>query len=117
MAAHSDTDKKAGAPTWDPGPVGYTLVKVYNLRNPYRREYVRSETRTGPVFEPPKNGKGRSIRLTDGVVYPNISHGPPWSLELGLGFVSVRAPSDFFPPLGCLSWVTPAPERWSWAGA
>ena len=42
------------------------------------------------------------------MVYPNIFHDPPRSLELGLEFMSVRAPSDFFPPLGFLSWVTGA---------
>ena len=40
------------------------------------------------------------------MVYPNVFHDPPRSLELGLQFMSVRAPSDFFPPLGFLSWVT-----------
>src|SRR5215203_1253383 len=34
------------------------------------------------------------------MVYPNVFHDPPRSLELGLQFMSVRAPSDFFPPLG-----------------
>jgi integrase len=33
-----------------------------------------SETRTGHVFEPPKNGKGRSIRLTTGTVEALRSH-------------------------------------------
>jgi hypothetical protein len=42
------------------------------------------------------------------MVYPNVFHDPPRSLELGLEFMSVRAPSDFFPPLGFLSWVTGA---------
>jgi hypothetical protein len=42
------------------------------------------------------------------VVYSNVFHGPPRSLETGLEFMSVRAPSDFFPPLGFLSWVTGA---------
>jgi len=37
------------------------------------------------------------------MVYPNVFHDPPRSLELGLEFMSVRAPSDFFPPLGFLS--------------
>jgi hypothetical protein len=40
------------------------------------------------------------------MVYPNIFHDPPRSLELGMEFMSVRAPSDFFPPLGFLSWIT-----------
>lgn len=42
------------------------------------------------------------------MVYPNVFHDPPRSLELGLQFMSVRAPSDFFPPLGLLSWVSGA---------
>jgi hypothetical protein len=45
------------------------------------------------------------------MVYPNVFHDPPRSLELGLEFMSVRAPSDFFPPLGFLSWVTGAGAR------
>ena len=42
------------------------------------------------------------------MVYPNVFHDPPRSLEVGLQFMSVRAPSDFFPPLGLLSWVSGA---------
>jgi hypothetical protein len=42
------------------------------------------------------------------MVYPNVFHDASRSLELGLEFMSVRAPSDFFPPLGFLSWVTGA---------
>jgi hypothetical protein len=42
------------------------------------------------------------------MVYPNVFHDPPRSLELGLQFMSVRAPSDFFPPLGFFSWVSGA---------
>jgi uncharacterized membrane protein len=42
------------------------------------------------------------------MVYPNIFHDPPRSLETGLEFMSVRAPNDFFPSLGFLSWVTGA---------
>ncbi len=49
-----------------------------------------------------------AIVLETFMVYPNIFHDPPRSLELGLEFMSVRAPSDFFPPLGFLSWVTGA---------
>ncbi len=40
------------------------------------------------------------------MVYPNIFHDPPRSLKLGMEFMSVRAPSDFFPLLSFLSWVT-----------
>jgi hypothetical protein len=42
------------------------------------------------------------------MVYPNVFYDPPRSLETGLKFMSVRAPSDFFPRLGFLSWVTGA---------
>jgi hypothetical protein len=49
-----------------------------------------------------------AILLETFMVYPNIFHDPPRSLELGLEFMSGRAPSDFFPPLGFLSWVTGA---------
>ena len=42
------------------------------------------------------------------MVYPNIFHDPPRSLELALAFMSVRAPKHFFPPLGFLCWVTGA---------
>ncbi len=47
-----------------------------------------------------------AITLETFMVYPNIFHDPPRSLETGLEFMSVRAPSDFFPPLGFLSWIT-----------
>jgi hypothetical protein len=47
-----------------------------------------------------------AIILETFMVYPNIFHNPPQSLALGLEFMSVRAPNDFFPPLGFLSWVT-----------
>ncbi len=40
------------------------------------------------------------------VLYPNIFHDPPHSLETALEFMVVRGPGDFFPPLGFLSWVT-----------
>ena len=40
------------------------------------------------------------------LVYPNVFHDPPGSLELGMRFMAVRGPSDYFPPLGLLSWVT-----------
>jgi Domain of unknown function (DUF1772) len=49
-----------------------------------------------------------AIVLETFMVYPNIFHNPPRSLELGLEFMSVRAPNDFFPPLGFLSWVSGA---------
>jgi hypothetical protein len=47
-----------------------------------------------------------SIVLETFMVYPNIFHDPPWSLETALEFMVVRAPNDFFPLLGFLSWVT-----------
>lgn len=40
------------------------------------------------------------------MIYPNIFYNPPESLETGPAFMTVRAPNDFFPPLGFLSWVT-----------
>lgn len=39
------------------------------------------------------------------MVYPNVFSDPPDSLELSMEFLAVRGPSDFFPPLGLLSWV------------
>ena len=47
-----------------------------------------------------------SIVLETLMVYPNIFYDPPRSLETALDFMVVRAPNDFFPPLGFLSWVT-----------
>jgi hypothetical protein len=47
-----------------------------------------------------------SIVLETFMIYPNIFHNPPESFAIALAFMSVRAPSDFFPPLGFLSWVT-----------
>ena len=47
-----------------------------------------------------------SIVLETFMVYPNIFHDPPKSFETALAFMSVRAPNDFYPPLGFLSWVT-----------
>ena len=47
-----------------------------------------------------------AIVLETFMVYPNIFHDPPRSLEIGLEFMAVRAPSDFFPPLGFFSWIT-----------
>jgi hypothetical protein len=40
------------------------------------------------------------------MIYPNIFHDAPRSLEVAMEFMAVRSPSDFFPPLGFLSWVT-----------
>ena len=47
------------------------------------------------------------------MVYPNIFHDPPRSLELAMEFMAVRGPDDFFPPLGFLSWVAGAGSRGS----
>ncbi|HEX6291339.1 MAG TPA: DUF1772 domain-containing protein [Herpetosiphonaceae bacterium] len=49
-----------------------------------------------------------SIAIETFMIYPNIFHNPPESFDIALKFMSVRAPNDFFPPLGFLSWVTGA---------
>jgi hypothetical protein len=46
-----------------------------------------------------------SVVLETFMVYPNIFHDPPASLATALEFMQVRAPSDFFPPLGFATWV------------
>lgn len=46
-----------------------------------------------------------AIVLETFMIYPNIFSDPPQSLDLSMEFLSVRGPSDFFPPLGLLSWV------------
>ena len=46
-----------------------------------------------------------SIVLETFMVYPNIFYNPPESLKAGLDFMKVRAPHDFYPPLGFFSWV------------
>ncbi|HSK95311.1 MAG TPA: hypothetical protein VK891_01735, partial [Euzebyales bacterium] len=46
-----------------------------------------------------------AIVLETFMVYPNIFADPPRTLELGMEFLSVRAPNDFFPPFGFASWV------------
>jgi hypothetical protein len=63
-----------------------------------------------------------AVVLETFMVYPNIFHDPPRSLELAMEFLAVRGPADFFPPLGFLSWVAGAaalflswrtqPARW-----
>ncbi|MDP8952799.1 MAG: hypothetical protein M3N18_11295 [Actinomycetota bacterium] len=40
------------------------------------------------------------------VLYPNIFHDVPRSLDTAMGFMVVRGPGDFFPSLGFLSWLT-----------
>jgi uncharacterized membrane protein len=49
-----------------------------------------------------------AVVLETFMVYPNIFHDPPRSLELAMAFLSVRGPADVFPPLGFVSWVTGA---------
>jgi hypothetical protein len=46
-----------------------------------------------------------AIVLETFMVYPNIFRDPPASFDVALEFMSVRAPNDFFPPLGFVSWV------------
>ncbi len=47
-----------------------------------------------------------SIVLETFMVYPNIFHDAPRSLETTMEFMVVSSPGDFFPPLGFLSWLT-----------
>jgi hypothetical protein len=47
-----------------------------------------------------------SITLETFMVYPNIFHDAPRSLETTMEFMAVTSPGDFFPPLGFLSWLT-----------
>lgn len=49
-----------------------------------------------------------AIVLETFMVYPNIFHDPPASLALTMEFLSVRGPSEVFPPLGFLSWAASA---------
>ncbi len=37
------------------------------------------------------------------VIYPNIFHDVPKSFEIGMEFMAVRGPHDFFPPVGLLA--------------
>jgi hypothetical protein len=46
-----------------------------------------------------------AIVLETFMIYPNVFRDPPESLVLSMDFMSVSGPSDFFPPLGFLSWV------------
>ena len=46
-----------------------------------------------------------AIVLETFMVYPNVFADPPESLELGMEFLAVTGPSDFFPPLGLATWV------------
>lgn len=47
-----------------------------------------------------------SILFDTLVLYPDIFHDVPRSLETAMEFMAVRGPGDFFPPLGLLSWLT-----------
>ncbi len=47
-----------------------------------------------------------AVVLETFMIYPNIFVDPPASLETALAFMRVSGPSDFFPPLGFVSWVT-----------
>ena len=47
-----------------------------------------------------------SIVLETFMVYPNIFHDAPRSLETTMEFMVIRTPGDFFPPLGFFSWLT-----------
>lgn len=49
-----------------------------------------------------------AIVLETFMIYPNIFHDPPRSLELAMEFMSVSSPHDFFPSLGLLSWIAGA---------
>jgi uncharacterized membrane protein len=40
------------------------------------------------------------------VVYPNVFHDVPHSLETAMAFAVVRGPSDYFPPVGTLALLT-----------
>lgn len=40
------------------------------------------------------------------VVYPDIFHNVPESLQTAMDFMAVRGPSDFFPPVGMLALIT-----------
>lgn len=44
-----------------------------------------------------------AIVLETFMVYPNVFHDPPASLDLTMDFLAVSGPSDFFPPLGMAS--------------
>ncbi|HEU4494137.1 MAG TPA: hypothetical protein VFR69_08100 [Rubrobacteraceae bacterium] len=46
-----------------------------------------------------------AIVLETFMIYPNVFSDPPASLELAMEFMSLRAPNDFFPPIGFLLWV------------
>ncbi len=49
-----------------------------------------------------------AIVLETFMVYPNVFRDPPASLAQAMDFLVTSGPSDVFPPLGFLSWVTGA---------
>ncbi|MFE7630745.1 hypothetical protein [Kocuria sp. NPDC057446] len=46
-----------------------------------------------------------AVVLETFMVYPNVFHDPPVSLERAMEFLAVSGPSDVFPPLGFATWV------------
>lgn len=46
-----------------------------------------------------------AIVLETFMVYPNVFHNPPASLETTMDFLTVAGPDDFFPPLGFAAWA------------
>jgi hypothetical protein len=46
-----------------------------------------------------------AVVLETFMIYPNVFADPPASLALAMDFMAVSGPSDFFPPLGFLTWV------------
>lgn len=47
-----------------------------------------------------------SMLLNTFMVYPNIFHDIPNSLDTAMDFMKVASPHTYFPPLGFASWVT-----------
>jgi hypothetical protein len=47
-----------------------------------------------------------AIILETFMIYPNVFADPPASLALTMDFLAVSGPSDFFPPLGFVCWVS-----------
>ncbi|SDE41466.1 hypothetical protein SAMN02799630_05391 [Paenibacillus sp. UNCCL117] len=47
-----------------------------------------------------------SMLLNTFMVYPNIFHDIPNSLNTAMEFMKVASPHTYFPPLGFMSWVT-----------
>ena len=47
-----------------------------------------------------------AVKLETLIVYPDIFHNVPGSLQTAMDFMAVRGPSDFFPPVGMLALIT-----------